>query len=64
LQPLNRRSGDLGDVIVAVDGRAVETLSSFVSELERAGIDSQVELTVRRGERERKVKVTVIDLRE
>ncbi|MFM2067745.1 MAG: hypothetical protein RLZZ584_2654 [Pseudomonadota bacterium] len=64
LQPLNRRTGDLGDVIVAVNGRSIETLSTFVAELDRAGIEAQVELTVRRGERERKVKVKVIDLRE
>jgi 2-alkenal reductase len=64
LQPLNRRSGDLGDVIVAVNGRSIETLSTFVAELDRAGIDAQVELTLRRGERERKVRVKVIDLRE
>jgi 2-alkenal reductase len=64
LLPLNRRSGDLGDVIVAVNGRSIETLSTFVAELDRAGIDAQVELTLRRGERERRVRVKVIDLRE
>ena len=62
LQPLNRRTGELGDVIVAVNGRSVETLSSFVAELDRVGIDNTAELTVRRGERERKVRVKVIDL--
>lgn len=61
---MNRRSGELGDVIVGVNGRPVETLSSFVSELERAGVNSTVELTVVRNERERKVRVKVIDLRE
>jgi 2-alkenal reductase len=64
LQAMNRRNGDLGDVIVAVNGRAIETLSTFVAELDRAGIDASVDLTVKRGERERKVKVKVIDLRE
>jgi 2-alkenal reductase len=64
LQAMNRRSGDLGDVITAVNGRATDTLSEFVVELERAGVDTTVELQVRRGERERKVKVRVIDLRE
>jgi 2-alkenal reductase len=62
LQPLNRRSGELGDVIIAVNGRPVDTLSSFVAELDRAGIDSMAELTVRRSERERKVRVKVVDL--
>jgi 2-alkenal reductase len=64
LQALNRRSGDLGDVIVAVNGRPIETLSTFVAELDRAGIDASVDLTVRRGDRERKVRLKVIDLRE
>lgn len=62
LQGLNRRSGELGDVIVAVNGRPVETLSTFVAELDRVGLNNLAELTVRRGERERKVKVKVIDL--
>ncbi len=64
LVPLNRKTGDVGDVIVAVNGRSTESLSSFVAELERAGVDNDVELTVRRKERDRKVKVRVIDLRE
>lgn len=64
LRPLNRRSGDLGDVIIAVNGRETETLSQFVSELDRAGIDSTVELTLQRGREQRKVRVKVIDLRE
>jgi 2-alkenal reductase len=64
LVPFNRKTGDVGDVIVAVNGRPTETLSDFVAELERAGVDSSVELTVRRQERERRVKVKVIDLRE
>ena len=63
LVPYNPQTGDLGDVIVGVNGKPVETLSTFVGELERAGINATVELTVRRGEKERKVRVKVIDLR-
>ena len=62
LLALNRRTGELGDVIVAVNGRPVETLSTFVAELDRVGLNNTAELTVRRGDRERKVKVKVIDL--
>jgi 2-alkenal reductase len=62
LVPLDRRNGTLGDVIVAVNGRRVESLSSFVSELDRVGIDNTAELTVLRGEAERKVRVKVVDL--
>ncbi|MEY8877480.1 MAG: S1C family serine protease, partial [Leptothrix sp. (in: b-proteobacteria)] len=64
LRPYNRRTGELGDVIVGVNGRPVETLSTFVAELDRAGINGQVELTVRRGDRERRLTVRVIDLRD
>lgn len=64
LQPLNERTGDLGDVIVAVNDRRVETLSSFVAELDRAGVDSTVQLTVVRDGKERRVAVKVVDLRK
>jgi 2-alkenal reductase len=57
------RNNTLGDVIVAVNGKTVETLSTFVAELDRAGIGNQVELTVKRDNRERKVRVKVIDIR-
>ncbi len=66
LVAFNPRTREAGDVIIAVNGRAVDTVSSFVLELDRAGIDSTVELTVRRNNArtaERKVKLKVVDLR-
>ncbi len=63
LRPLDTRSGDLGDIIVGVNGRPVNTLSNFVAELDRVAIDSTAELTVRRDDKERKVRVRVVDLR-
>lgn len=63
LQPANPRTGDLGDVIVAVNGRRVETVSQFAAELDRVGIDKTAELTVVRDGKQRKVRVRVIDLR-
>ncbi len=63
LRPLDERTGNLGDVIVGVNGRPVSTLSNLVSELDRAGIGATVELTVLRDKVERKVRVQVIDLR-
>ncbi|HET7863989.1 MAG TPA: PDZ domain-containing protein [Burkholderiaceae bacterium] len=63
LLPLNQRTGDLGDVIIAANGKPVETLSQLIAEFERTGIDNTVELTVMRGERKRHVKVKIIDLR-
>jgi 2-alkenal reductase len=62
LRPLDRASGNLGDIIVAVNGKRIETLSSFVTELDRAGIGSTVELTVMRDDKERRVKVQVVEL--
>ena len=62
LAPYNQRTGDLGDVIVGVNGRRVETLSTFVAELDRVGIDNTTELTVVRDGRERRVRVRVIDV--
>jgi 2-alkenal reductase len=63
LQALNSRSNSLGDVIVAVNGRQVESLPTFAAELDRVGIDNTAELTVIRDGAERKVKVKVIDVR-
>ena len=62
LRPLDRRTGELGDVIVAVNGRRVATLSSFVAELDRVGIGNVSELTVLRDGREANLRVRVIDL--
>jgi 2-alkenal reductase len=63
LKAMDPRANDLGDIIVAVNGRPINTLSNLVSELERAGVGSSAELTVRRGDKDRKVKVRVVDLR-
>ena len=54
--------GEVGDVIVAVNGRPVPTLSTFSAEIDRVGIDNTAELSVVRDGRERKVRVKVIDL--
>ena len=63
LQPLNRQTGDAGDIIVAVNGRRIDNPSAFAVELDRAGVDSSAELTVVRNGKERRVRVRVIDLR-
>ncbi len=64
LIPYNPKTGSLGDVIVALNGKPVDSLTSFVGALDKAGIDSTVELTVLRdGKQERKVRVKVIDVR-
>ncbi|MGB2817325.1 MAG: trypsin-like peptidase domain-containing protein [Burkholderiaceae bacterium] len=62
LRPANPRSNDVGDVIVAVNGRLTETPSQFANELDRAGIGRDAELTLVRGGKEHKVRVRVVDL--
>ena len=62
LRPMNEKTGDLGDVIVAINGKRIEGLSNFVAELGRIGVDGTAELTVVRGEKERKVRVRVIEV--
>jgi len=62
LVPVDRRTGEVGDVIVAVNGRPIEAMGTFAAELDRAGIGSLAELTVIRGRREQKVRVKVVDV--
>ena len=63
LKPYDRRSGDLGDVIVAVNSRPIESLPTLGAELDRVGVGQVAELTVIRAGEERRVKVKVIDAR-
>ncbi len=62
LRPLNQKTDDLGDVIVGVNGKRVESLSSFIGELGRIGVDSVADLTVVRGGKERHVRVRVVEV--
>ena len=60
--PFNERTGTVGDVIIAVDNRAVESLPAFAAELDRAGVGATVELTLIRDGKERRARVKVIDV--
>ena len=62
LKPFDPQTGNVGDVIVAVNGRPVESLPNFASELDRVGIDEMAELAVIRDGKERRIKVKVVDL--
>jgi len=62
LKPMNAKTGNLGDVIVGVNGKRVEGLSNFVAELGRIGVDGVADLTVVRDDRERRVRVKVIEV--
>ncbi|MCA2998169.1 MAG: S1C family serine protease [Burkholderiales bacterium] len=61
LKPLSRRTGELGDVIIAVNGRPTDTFSTFVAELDRVGVGNAAELTIVRDDKERKERIRVID---
>lgn len=68
LTPFNKRTGELGDVVVAANGRAIGTMTALVAEIDRVGVDGTLDLTVLRtlypnDQRERKVQVRVIDMR-
>ncbi|HSY29196.1 MAG TPA: trypsin-like peptidase domain-containing protein, partial [Burkholderiaceae bacterium] len=59
---LDRRTGEVGDVIVGVDGRRIDTLATFVAELDHVGIGNIAELTVNRDGSERRVRIKVVDV--
>ncbi|MFO0116041.1 MAG: S1C family serine protease [Betaproteobacteria bacterium] len=61
LKPFSRRTGELGDVIIAVNGRQTDTFSTFVAELDRVGVGNVAELTIVRDDKERKERIKVID---
>jgi len=63
LKPLNRRTGELGDVIVAINSAPIDTLSTFIRELDRVGIGKSAEFTVRRDGKDRKLRMQVNDVR-
>ena len=61
LKGLDRRTGEVGDIIVAVGARRVESLGAFAAELDRVGIDQPADLTVLRDGKERRLRVQVVD---
>lgn len=68
LQPYNPRTGELGDVIVAVNGRQLPSVSALVTELDRVGMGNLVNLTVVRHiypdrREQRELQLRVVDLR-
>jgi 2-alkenal reductase len=59
---LDKRTGEVGDVIVGVNGKRIDTLATFVAELDRVGIGNMAELRVSRDGNERTVKIKVVDI--
>ena len=62
IRPFDPATGQIGDVIVEVDGDPTPSLSKLVHALDRAGIGGTVKLTVVRAERRLTLEVKVIDL--
>nr|WP_210260948.1 trypsin-like peptidase domain-containing protein [Enterovirga sp. DB1703] len=55
-------TGELGDVIVGVNGRAVSRLSDLLDELERAGIGQAIEIELLRDGQTERLRVEIADL--
>ena len=62
LRGVDPRTGVLGDVIVAVDGKPVHNLANLTDQLEQAGVGKTVELSIKRGGANRSVKMQVADI--
>jgi S1-C subfamily serine protease len=62
IRPFDPATGAPGDIIVAVNGKPVNSVQDLVAALEEVGVGGMVTLTVRRGNAERTVNVRVIDL--
>jgi 2-alkenal reductase len=62
LRGVDQRTGELGDVIVGVNGKPVRRLSDLTAEIERSGIGQSVELTVERNGRPTTVRIDVADV--
>ena len=62
LRGIDPTIGEIGDVIVGVNGRPVRRLSDLTSELERVGIGKPIQLTIERGGRTVTAPVTIADV--
>jgi 2-alkenal reductase len=62
LRPVNPRTGEVGDVIVAINDRPVRRLSDLTAALQGIAIGESVQLTVDRDGRQVRVPVDVADM--
>jgi 2-alkenal reductase len=62
LRGVDPRTGEIGDVIVGVNGRPVRRLSDLTEELERIGVGRSLELLLERDGRRTTVSVEVADV--
>ena len=64
LRGVDPQTGDIGDVIVEANGRAVHRLADLTAALEEAGLGAGMTLKVARDGRIRQVRVTTADVAE
>ena len=56
------RSGALGDIIVAMNGKRVDRLADLAEQLAQIGVGGRVELTIKRGSGTTKISTVVADI--
>jgi 2-alkenal reductase len=62
LRGVDPSSGQLGDVIVSVNGKPVHRLADLIDEIERVGVGQRVTLEIKRDGQARSVDVEVMDI--
>jgi 2-alkenal reductase len=62
MQGIDSKTGALGDVIVAANGKPVRRLSDLTDQLEQIGVGGTIQLTLKRDSRETSLKLEVIDI--
>jgi 2-alkenal reductase len=55
-------TGELGDVITAVDGKQVHRLSDLTDQIEQVGVGKKVRLSLKRGSQTRDLEVAIVDI--
>lgn len=62
LRGVDPNTGEIGDVIVAINGKPVRRLSQLTDELQRIGLGKPIQLTIERGGRRMDVEITPADI--
>jgi S1-C subfamily serine protease len=62
LQGVNPSTGGIGDVIVEVNGKAVQRLSDLTEAIEQLGVGKSIEVTAMRDGQKRKFRTEIIDI--
>jgi S1-C subfamily serine protease len=55
-------AGNVGDVIIEVDGKAVQRLSDLTDAIEQTGVGKSIEITALRGGQKRKIRTEIVDI--